>query len=54
MFFLECTKGNLEFRLKRGKGPDRMTITELLVMVLEHRTALLEEWNAINQREEDR
>ena len=45
VFFLECTDGDLVFELKWGrKGPSSAERATILRAVLEHRVALLREW----------
>ena len=45
VFFLECTDSNFVSELKWGrKGPSAVDRTAILSAVLQHRVALLEEW----------
>jgi hypothetical protein len=44
VYFLLCTAGRLEFDCKWGKGPSAAINARILKAVLEHRGALLIEW----------
>lgn len=44
VYFLLCTAGRLEFDCKWGKGPSVSIKAKVLKAVLEHRAALLVEW----------
>jgi len=45
VFFLECTEGRLVFDTKWGRrGPSGAERKAILAAVLEHRVALLDEW----------
>ncbi len=44
VYFLLCTEEGLEFDLKWGKGPPAPIKAMILEAVLEHRAALLMEW----------
>ena len=44
VYFLLCTEGRLEFDCKWGKSPSASIKTKILKAVLEHRAALLIEW----------
>ena len=44
IYFLRCAQERLDFDLKWGKEPSRRVLEQLLGLVLEKRTALLEEW----------
>lgn len=44
IYFLRCVRGHLDFDRKWGKRPSRKFLEQILALVLEKRTALLEEW----------
>jgi len=45
VFFLECTDNSLVFEIKWGrKGPSAVDRATILKAALQHRVALLEEW----------
>lgn len=46
VFFLECAGGHLAFNIKWGSGPSANQRSEILDAVIQHRAALLSEWEA--------
>ncbi|MGH9892219.1 MAG: DUF4160 domain-containing protein [bacterium] len=46
VYFLLCSEGYLEYDLKWGDVPPRAELEAILRSTLEHRGALLEEWEA--------
>jgi hypothetical protein len=45
VFFLECSEGHVDYERKwGGKEPSSADRTAILAGVLEHRVALLDEW----------
>jgi hypothetical protein len=44
VFFLTCTDGYLDFNVKWGKGPSAADRRAILESALNHRAALLQEW----------